>query len=195
MPKNMQTNKSHGVVPRKRSNNQPTRAPPAGPAISSVKTRFPCRIPLAGTWSLPERTASAFRAAFSCMSNESSRASLLPFLFCPGSFETMRFILLLKGNHHEFGATPPRHRRFRRAPAPSQQATHEYAAAHKPVAFSICQNCRKVTLRSHLNRLRLRSRVDCRSIRNDNHAKSCGAPIGRQFKLSKNRANSCKMAD
>jgi hypothetical protein len=93
MPKNMQTNRSTGEVLNSRSNNQPTSAPPAGPAISSVRTLFPCRIPLAGTWSEPERVASAFRAAFSFMSNESSRASLLPFLSCPELFETMRFVL------------------------------------------------------------------------------------------------------
>jgi hypothetical protein len=131
IPKNMQTNRSAGEVPNSRSNNQPTSAPPAGPAISSVKTRFPCRIPLAGTWSEPERIASALRAAFSCMSNESSRASLLPFVSCPGLSETMRFILLNKGNRHKIGATPPRHGRFRRALASSQQRGHDNVAVQK----------------------------------------------------------------
>ena len=131
IPKNMQTNRSAGEVPNSRSNNQPTSAPPAGPAISSVSTLFPCRIPLAGGWSLPERSASAFRAAFSCMSNESSRASLLPFLSCPELSETMRFILFDKGNRHEIGATPPRHGRFRRAPRPSQQRQRDNVAAQK----------------------------------------------------------------
>ena len=93
MPKNMQTSRSAGAVSKNRSNNQPIKAPPAGPAISSVKTRFPCRIPLAGGTSCPVRSASAFRTIFSCMSNESSRGSLLPLPSCAGVF----------GNH----ANPP----------------------------------------------------------------------------------------
>jgi hypothetical protein len=38
IPKNMQTNRSAGEVSNSRSNNQPTSAPPAGPAISSVSS-------------------------------------------------------------------------------------------------------------------------------------------------------------
>ena len=102
IPRNMAVSRIQGEVPSQRSNNHPTKAPPAGPAINSVNTRLPCRIPLAVPCAAsPERIFSACLTFFSCMSNESSRGSDEPLPSCAGSSEAMSTVPFIKGNRHK----------------------------------------------------------------------------------------------